>query len=86
MVLEAKYENDLIRVGDEVVLGKNGINGNVMYVTKIELNKNDQVSKIYAIDSKCNNLKDLIIMNFKPTGFMNKDILHFAEKMAGINY
>lgn len=88
MILEAKYNDNFIRVGDEVVESyqKAVLKNDIYYVTKIKLNKKDQVSNIYAINKAGDTVKDITIMDFTPTGFMNKDILNFAEKMAGIDY
>ena len=81
MVLEGMYKDKLIRVGDEITIKGHG----KAYITKIKLSKDNIVSDVFAISENLTSTY-IVIDNFELTGKSSKNLLKFAEELAGIDY
>lgn len=82
MVLEGMYKGKLVRVGDEIVLS---MSKKKAYISKIKLNKKDEVADVYAISEDLDSAY-IVLIDFELTGKSSKNLLKFAEELAGIDY
>lgn len=83
MILSANYNNEVLHVGDEVIITKDKTKA---YVVCIELDKKDKVKNVYALNRYLNNLYDLSKNDFSLTGNNEGTVTKMAEKISGIDY
>ena len=83
MILSSKFNGIEYTVGEKFNIP---VIKSSAYVIKIELDKNDKVKHIFALDKDLVHMYDLTMTNSKSTGIIEKAVTKMAEKISGIEY